>query len=91
MLPHAMLAFTSPSSAPAWAEPAFEGRRGYIRCTEDQCLPATLQDSFVESSGVTWDVRDVKASHSAFISQGEEVARLAIEFARHWVTLKTET
>jgi antirestriction protein len=84
MLPHSLLAFTSPTTAPAWAESAFEGRRAYIRCTEDSCLPFDLQNAWLESCGVEWAIRDLEASHSAYISQPEAVAGLVSTFARQW-------
>ena len=86
MQPHAMLAFASPAPAPAWAEPAFEGRRAYIRTEQDACLPAMLQDSWIETSGVEWAVKNVNAAHTAFVSKADEVAGLVVQFAKEWAT-----
>lgn len=43
MKPHALRAFETKPSAPAWKDEGFDGRRLYIRTIKDQCNPASLQ------------------------------------------------
>ncbi|MCJ1385458.1 hypothetical protein MMC17_008581 [Xylographa soralifera] len=83
-LPHAIQVFASPSPLPAWAETAFDNRRAYFHTVQDACLPEVLQKAWLEDSGVHWSVKEVDASHSAFLSKGEEVADLVSEFAKLW-------
>jgi len=85
MVPHALAAFETPAPAPAWAEPAFDGRRAYIRTLDDQCNPLFLQDIWLEKSGVSWDVTDLKTSHCPFISCPEEVVSKTLSFTEKWV------
>lgn len=82
LLPHAMLAFESPAPHAAWAEPAYAKRIVFVRCTQDAALPTFLQDLFVQRSGVEWIVKDIEASHSAYVSKTEEVVKLVEELAR---------
>jgi hypothetical protein len=84
MIPHALKAFETPSAAPAWAEPAFDGRRGFIRTIDDQTNPLFLQDTWLEKSGVDWETADMKTSHCPFISCPEETARVAIDIMKRW-------
>ena len=84
LLPHAFTAFSSPVSRSAWAETALSGRRAYIKCTQDLALPPSLQDMFVDRSGVQWLVKDLDASHSAFVSKPEELAKLVCEIWEVW-------
>ena len=85
MIPHALAAFETQAGAPAWGEPEFNGRRAYIRTTEDMCNPLFLQNAWIENSGVEWDVVDLKSSHCPFISCPGEVANAAIRFIQKWV------
>lgn len=82
LLPHAILAFESPAPPAAWAEPAYAGKLGFLRCTQDAALPTFVQDLFVQRSGVEWIVKDIEASHSAFLSKPEEVVMLVEELSR---------
>lgn len=50
MCPHALLAFETKPSAPAWADPGFEKRRAYVRTANDACNPAFLQNIWIEKS-----------------------------------------
>ncbi|ESZ93421.1 hypothetical protein SBOR_6192 [Sclerotinia borealis F-4128] len=85
MLPHAVAALETPAPAPAWAETAFDGRRVYIRTFDDQCNPLFLQDIWIEKSGVSWDIADLKTSHCPFISCPEEVVSKTLAFIEKWV------
>jgi hypothetical protein len=84
MIPHALAAFETPATAPAWAESAFDGRRAYIRTLRDNCNPLFLQDMWLRDSGVKWDTADLDASHCPFISRAEDVAKMSIEFFKKW-------
>ena len=85
LLPHAMLAFVSATPAPAWAEPAFEGKLAFLRCLQDQALPTFLQDTFVERSGVKWTVKDIDTGHSPWASKPREAADMIVEFVDEFV------
>ena len=84
LLPHAYTTFSSPTPPSAWAETALEGRRAFLKCTQDRALPPFLQDMFLESSGVQWLIRDLNASHGAFVSKPQEVAKLVCEIWKLW-------
>ncbi|KAL9624613.1 MAG: hypothetical protein Q9160_001278 [Pyrenula sp. 1 TL-2023] len=79
--PHALKAFDSIVPAAAWAEPAFEGKIAFIKCTMDQGLPPFLQDMFMQRSGVKWIVKEIEASHSPFASKTKEVVEILKGFA----------
>lgn len=81
LLPHAILAFESDATQQGWAEAAYDGKRAFLRCMQDQALPTVVQDMFVQRSGVTWDVRDIDAGHSPYISHSKEVSEALISFA----------
>ena len=77
LLPHATVAFKSPSPPPAWAEPAFRGRLAYIMCTEDQAIPKVGQEIMMQLTGQPWVVRELQGSHnSAFLLKEQEAAGL---------------
>ena len=84
LLPHAYTAFSSPASPSAWAETALDGRRAFLKCTQDRTIPPFLQDKFLESSGVQWLTRDLDASHGAFVSKSKKVAKLVCEIWKVW-------
>ncbi|GKZ21804.1 hypothetical protein AbraIFM66951_008732 [Aspergillus brasiliensis] len=80
MYPHALRAFETPATAPAWAESAFDGRRAYVRTLDDCCNPSSLQDMWLEKSKVEWDVVDFKTGHMPFVSQPQALAQHIIKF-----------
>ncbi|KAI9661131.1 MAG: hypothetical protein M1821_009458 [Bathelium mastoideum] len=53
----------------------FDGRRAYIRCTEDAALLPPFQDALMEDSGVRWIVKEVAAGHSPFMSKPKELVQ----------------
>ncbi|RFU75229.1 alpha beta hydrolase family domain-containing [Trichoderma arundinaceum] len=77
---------TSPSVI-GWKDMAYNGRRGYIRCLQDNALPIKMQDQLLDRSGVEWVVRTLDASHSPFLSMPDEltgvVAEMTVEFAKN--------
>ena len=87
MKPHAHLAFETEPSAPAWADKSFDGRRTYVRTSEDCCNPAFLQDMWLEKSGVKWDVVDMKAGHMPFASQPETLAEQIIKSTKAFMEI----
>jgi len=70
----------TPSPPPAWADKAFDGRRAYVHCTQDQAIPAVAQTMMVEGSGVEWVVRTMESAHSPFLSDPEQLAGLVRDF-----------
>ncbi|KAH8165505.1 hypothetical protein CIB48_g2743 [Xylaria polymorpha] len=81
MKPHALRAFETKPSAPAWKDEGFDGRRLYIRTIKDQCNPASLQDMWIEKSGVKWDIIDFETGHMPFVSQPRKLAEQVSKFA----------
>ena len=79
--PQAKAVFEAPGPKPAWAEAAYAGRRGYIRCTLDNTLPPFLQEVYLQGSEVEWQIQYVEACHDAFLSKPAEVAELVMGFA----------
>lgn len=84
MIPTALAAFETPSGPPAWAEPAFDGRRAYLRTINDQCNPQFLQDMWLQKSAVKWETVDLQTSHCPFISCPGEVAEICIKIFKKW-------
>ena len=86
LLPLSLHVFTNPSPAPAWADAAYSGRCAYIHCSQDICLPTSVQDIMVEASGVDWIKKTFDTSHSPFLSCPAELAdyviALAVAFAK---------
>ncbi|KAH9908175.1 alpha/beta-hydrolase [Xylariomycetidae sp. FL2044] len=80
MKPHALRAFETEATAPAWGDPNFDGRRAYVRTLDDCCNPSWLQDSWLEKSKVQWDVVDFKTGHMPFVSQPKELAAQISKF-----------
>ncbi|KAH8892199.1 alpha/beta-hydrolase [Thozetella sp. PMI_491] len=79
-LPHALLAFETKPTAPAWADKGFDGRRAYIRTLKDCCNPVSLQDTWLEKSKVVWNIFDFDTGHMPFASQPEALAAKIVEF-----------
>ncbi len=80
LVPHAQIAFESPAPAPAWAEPEYKGRLGYIKNALDRAFPPFLQDIFIASTGADWIVRELQTGHSPFLSKPAELAALVQEY-----------
>ncbi|GJP92820.1 hypothetical protein CBS63078_2350 [Aspergillus niger] len=80
MQPHALRAFETTATAPAWAESAFDGRRAYVRTLDDCCNPSSLQDMWLEKSKVEWEVVDFKTGHMPFVSQPQALAEQVTKF-----------
>lgn len=84
-LTHHSLQSTLDAPGPlAFKESAYDGRRAYIRCAQDQAIPAVFQDAMVAASGVEWKVINMDASHSPFLSKPKETADHLIEVAKSW-------
>ncbi|DAA72706.1 TPA_exp: Uncharacterized protein A8136_5941 [Trichophyton benhamiae CBS 112371] len=69
----ALSVLKSSSSAPAWQEEFYNGgRRGYIRATQDRCVPAAIQTMMLDKSGLDWNIKDIETSHSPYLSHPQE-------------------
>jgi hypothetical protein len=88
MNPHALLAFESPATAPAWADKAFEGRRAYIRTLDDCCNPPFLQDAWIKKTKVHWNVVDIKSGHMPFESQPELLSKKIVDLMNGFLALE---
>jgi hypothetical protein len=86
MIPHALAAFETPASAPAWAESAFDGRRAYLKTMDDHCNPAEYtQEPWLRACGVEWEEIELQgASHCPFFSRPKEVANYCIPVFEKW-------
>ena len=84
MLPHSIVALSTPSGPPAWGESTFDGRRAYVRTLGDQTNPVVLQDGWVRDSGVEWEVETLEAGHCPFISQPERLSEICLGYFRTW-------
>ncbi|ETS80442.1 hypothetical protein PFICI_07971 [Pestalotiopsis fici W106-1] len=87
MQPHALHAFESKPSAPAWADAAFDGKRAYIRTLDDNCNPYVLQNMWIEKSKVEWEIVDFKSGHMPFESRPEELAGEIVKLINKFETL----
>ncbi|MCJ1471353.1 hypothetical protein MMC07_010001 [Pseudocyphellaria aurata] len=74
LLPHALKAFRSPISTPAWAGSEFAGRRVYLRCSQDAATPPVVQNKWLQDTEVEWEIIDFDTSHSPFLSRPSELA-----------------
>ncbi|KAI0860871.1 Alpha/Beta hydrolase protein [Xylaria cubensis] len=84
---HSLLAFSTASTAPAWANKGFDGVRAYIRTLEDFYNPSWLQDSWLEKSKVYWDVVDFNTGHMPFVSKPKELAATIIRLGLGFMVL----
>ena len=73
LLPHALKAFESLAPQPVWAMPAFQGKVACLKCMQDPGLPPVVQDIFMKRSGIEWMVKDIEASHSAYVRKSARV------------------
>ncbi|KAI0528427.1 Alpha/Beta hydrolase protein [Xylaria digitata] len=87
MTPHALRAFETKAPAPAWQDKGFDGRRTYIRTTHDHCNPSFLQDSWIEKSGVDWNVVKFESGHMPFVSQPAALGAQIVKFVDEVVKL----
>ncbi|KAI1428108.1 Alpha/Beta hydrolase protein [Xylaria sp. FL1777] len=80
MNPHALLAFETKATAPAWQDKGFDGRRTYIRTAKDNCNPPFIQDGWIKKSAVEWNIVHFDTGHMPFVSQPEAVAAEVVKF-----------
>jgi hypothetical protein len=85
--PHAYHAFLTKAPAPAWACEGFNGRRAYVRTLDDRCNPLPLQDMWLEKSGVSWEIVDLKTGHLPFISKPDLLAAEVVKFTKRFMAL----
>lgn len=90
MNPHAYSAFETRPTAPAWADAGFDGRRVYVRTLNDCCNPASLQDKWIKTSNVKWDVIDMHAGHMPFESQPEVLAKHVVRSVDSFSTISLQ-
>ena len=86
LVPHATLAFKSPSPAPAWADSALHGGLAYLMCTEDQAIPRSGQEAMMEATGQEWIVKELRGSHNApFLTKPQEAVEAVDIFVQHFL------
>ncbi|KAH0602160.1 hypothetical protein MHUMG1_01039 [Metarhizium humberi] len=80
--PHSLKASKGKAAIPkniGWRESGYDGRRGYVRLTEDNAIPLSYQDYLISRCGVKWSVKTLNASHSPFLSMPDATAELVYE------------
>ncbi|KAI0409323.1 Alpha/Beta hydrolase protein [Xylaria palmicola] len=87
MSPHALQAFETKASAPAWRDKGFDGRITYIRTANDHCNPPSIQDAWIEKSDVKWNIVNFETGHMPFISQPEALGAEIVKFVEDVVKL----
>ncbi len=86
MRSQAGIIFATESLKPAWAEPSYQDRCIYLRCTMDECITASFQDALIEFSGVEWRVVDLDTGHCPFFGMPEALAKMLVKFAEELST-----
>lgn len=82
---HSWTAFHSESPAQAWEDAHWDGKRVYVRCAQDQAVAAGVQDWFLQSTGVKWEVESLEdAGHSPFMSHVGELTELVNKYSKQW-------
>ncbi|KAK2734710.1 hypothetical protein FQN57_001480 [Myotisia sp. PD_48] len=76
--PQSKAALSSASSAPAWADEFYNGRRGYVRCTLDRVTTPEIQDLMISKSGVEWNVQNIESGHSPQLSHPQQLVDIII-------------
>lgn len=76
---HALAPLTHPCPPPAWNDPGFAGRRGYIFTRQDHATPPSLQERMVKDSGVEWKRKELDTSHSPYLSKPKELVNHIID------------
>lgn len=87
LFPQSKKSFETPSPPSAWADLEYSDRRAYIRCSQDEAIPAFIQDKMVQHSGVKWVVENFDTSHSPFLSRPVELAGCLARLAEDFATL----
>ena len=72
---HSLTCLTEKTPPVYYDKKQFDGRRAYIRCTEDAALLPHVQDALMEGSGVGWTVKEITAGHSPFMSRPKELVQ----------------
>lgn len=67
-------------------EDGYDGRRAYIRCQLDNAMPVAAQEAFTALSKVKWITKDLQTSHSPFLSQPRQTAKVISELADEFLT-----
>ncbi|MCJ1261076.1 hypothetical protein MMC22_000940 [Lobaria immixta] len=82
-----LVSFNTPSGPVYYTDKAYNGRRVYIHTELDQALPPFAQDQYVADSGVSWDVKKLKSSHSPFLSEPTTFSTLVEQVVKGFETL----
>ncbi len=85
--PQSYIALTTPSASSSWADDVWNGKRAYVVCMQDKCIPIIGQQSTIERSGVEWEVRELDSSHSPFLSMPDRVRDVVVELVEKFVAL----
>ena len=81
---HSLVCLTEKEPPVYFNKEQFDGRRGYIRCSEDAALLPPVQDALIEGSGVKWIVKEVPAGHSPFMAKPKELVQVLSELVEEF-------
>lgn len=83
---HSFTAFNSESPDQAWEDDEWDGKRVYVRCEQDQAVSVAIQDFFVSSTQVKWEIETLEdAGHSPFMSHVDKLTEIVEKYCEQWV------
>lgn len=71
---HSLKAAIDPSPDSHLADPSFDGCRGYIFCKKDRALKPVLQQEMIDTSELSWIVKEMDTGHSPFLAKPAALA-----------------
>ena len=81
--PHSTRPFKAKVQYTAFSDPAYRGKCAYLMCEDDESLPYTAQQKFVETCGFAV-TKSLKASHMVVWTMPKETAAFIIEATRRF-------
>ena len=89
LVPHSTKAFFSPQPSPAFTEPEFESRLGFVLLSQDQAIPKAGQEAMIQYSGQEWIVKEMVAGHNApFTTKVDEAVSVVEDMVNSFKTNK---
>lgn len=81
---HSIKAAIDPSPDNHLADASFDGARGYIFCKQDRALKPVLQREMINTSELSWIVKEMDTGHSPFLAKPAALADVVEEFAEEF-------
>ncbi|CAH0021134.1 unnamed protein product [Clonostachys rhizophaga] len=72
--PHSLSSLLTDIDEYGYRDASYDGCRAYVKCLKDTPIPIVFQNHMIESSGVTWETRELDTGHSPFLSQPEQLS-----------------